>query len=63
MLKDLNKLKKDIKKGKKAKEVKLIEKLRKFKGIYINLKLVMNRTPFPLSIKSRLHYLVKFYNL
>jgi hypothetical protein len=63
MLKDLNKLKKDIKKGEEAKEVKLVEKLRKSRGIYINLKLATNRTPFSLSIKSRLHCLVEFRSL
>jgi hypothetical protein len=63
MSKNLNKLKKDIKKGKKAKEVKLVEKLRKSRGIYINLELATNRTPFPLSIKSGLHCLVEFRSL
>jgi hypothetical protein len=54
MSKNLNKLKKDIKKG---------EKLRKSRGIYINLELATNRTPFPLSIKSGLHCLVEFRSL
>jgi hypothetical protein len=63
MLKDLNKLKKNVKKDKEAKEVKLIEKLRKSRGIYINLKLVINRTLSSLSIKSGLYYLIEFYSL
>jgi hypothetical protein len=63
MSKYLNKLKKDVKKGEEAEEVELVEKLRKSGGIYIDLELATNRTPFPSSIKSGLHCLVEFRGL